>query len=379
MSTGVAQGAESTSAGGNTSTDTETVNTVATINTLTTTSTTGEPQTSAGESSTETSTTSPAPLGGTLTSTTVSTADTSSVTTSSSTTETTTGDGTTGGGSDLCPDDPNKTVPGSCGCGTPDTDSDGDSTPDCDDDCPDDPDRVEPGGCGCGEEEDAACAAIVAALLHRYSFSGSGTQAADSVGSANGTVVGATLSGGSVALSEGTYVDLPNGTVSSLTSATFEVWLTWSGGDAWQRIFDFGSSDAGENAAGTGETYLFLSPRAVDDSGSLRVAYTTNGPTNETYVDASAALPTGTPVHVAVTVGGGSLALYLNGAAAGSATLSGSLGSIDDVNNWIGISQFEADPGLEGSISEFRIYKAALTAAQVAKSYALGADAPLGQ
>jgi len=33
--------------------------------------------------------------------------------------------------SDNCPDDPNKTEPGLCGCGTPDTDSDGDGTPDC--------------------------------------------------------------------------------------------------------------------------------------------------------------------------------------------------------------------------------------------------------
>ncbi|MCU0663878.1 MAG: clostripain-related cysteine peptidase [Myxococcota bacterium] len=34
-------------------------------------------------------------------------------------------------GSDQCPNDPNKTSPGICGCGTPDTDSDGDGTPNC--------------------------------------------------------------------------------------------------------------------------------------------------------------------------------------------------------------------------------------------------------
>lgn len=37
---------------------------------------------------------------------------------------------------DGCPDDPAKTEPGICGCGTPDTDSDGDGTPDCNDNCP---------------------------------------------------------------------------------------------------------------------------------------------------------------------------------------------------------------------------------------------------
>jgi len=37
---------------------------------------------------------------------------------------------------DLCPSDPNKIDPGVCGCGTPDTDSDSDGTPDCNDNCP---------------------------------------------------------------------------------------------------------------------------------------------------------------------------------------------------------------------------------------------------
>ena len=43
---------------------------------------------------------------------------------------------------DFCPDDPAKTSPGTCGCGEPDIDSDGDGTPDCADQCPDDPGRI---------------------------------------------------------------------------------------------------------------------------------------------------------------------------------------------------------------------------------------------
>jgi hypothetical protein len=31
----------------------------------------------------------------------------------------------------LCPDDPNKTAPGLCGCGVSDADTDGDGIPDC--------------------------------------------------------------------------------------------------------------------------------------------------------------------------------------------------------------------------------------------------------
>jgi Tol biopolymer transport system component len=37
---------------------------------------------------------------------------------------------------DLCPEDPNKSKPGNCGCGSPDADLDNDSVPDCIDGCP---------------------------------------------------------------------------------------------------------------------------------------------------------------------------------------------------------------------------------------------------
>ena len=55
---------------------------------------------------------------------------------------------------DQCPNDPNKTEPGACGCGYSDVDSDGDSTPDCLDSCPEDPTKVRPGRCGCGTSDD---------------------------------------------------------------------------------------------------------------------------------------------------------------------------------------------------------------------------------
>ncbi len=56
---------------------------------------------------------------------------------------------------DGCPDDPNKTDPGACGCGIADTDTDLDGTADCLDNCPDDPNKAEPGVCGCGVVDDA--------------------------------------------------------------------------------------------------------------------------------------------------------------------------------------------------------------------------------
>jgi hypothetical protein len=49
-----------------------------------------------------------------------------------------------------CDTDPNKTVPGVCGCGVADTDTDDDGLPDCQDTCPTDPLKITPGACGCG-------------------------------------------------------------------------------------------------------------------------------------------------------------------------------------------------------------------------------------
>jgi subtilisin-like proprotein convertase family protein len=55
---------------------------------------------------------------------------------------------------DGCPQDPAKSAPGTCGCGTPDTDRDGDGVPDCADNCPDDSSKSSPGACGCGRPDD---------------------------------------------------------------------------------------------------------------------------------------------------------------------------------------------------------------------------------
>ncbi len=55
---------------------------------------------------------------------------------------------------DACPDDPDKTEVGDCGCGEPEDDADSDGTPDCVDGCPDDPAKIEPGVCDCGVWED---------------------------------------------------------------------------------------------------------------------------------------------------------------------------------------------------------------------------------
>jgi hypothetical protein len=55
---------------------------------------------------------------------------------------------------DLCPLDPLKSDPGSCGCFVPEGDRDEDGTCDVFDACPEDGAKTEPGHCGCGKAEE---------------------------------------------------------------------------------------------------------------------------------------------------------------------------------------------------------------------------------
>jgi Concanavalin A-like lectin/glucanases superfamily len=261
------------------------------------------------------------------------------------------------------------------------------------DQCPNDPAKTAPGVCGCGfPEADTAqlgsCKVLKNALVHRYDFEGTGTAVMDRVGTAHGVIKGAAtlsqVSGkGAVVLSGGAtgpYVDLPNGILSSLTSATLEAWVTWGGGGGWQRIFDFGDSTSAtpEDNPLNGKSYLFLTPQTPSGSGGLmRAAYSLTGGATaaETRVEGTTALAqTRKQVVVVVDAAAGKLLLYVDGAKTGEQTFAGSLRSINDVNVWLGRSQYDGDPELTGTFHDFRIYSAALPALQIATSFAGGPD-----
>jgi Concanavalin A-like lectin/glucanases superfamily len=279
-----------------------------------------------------------------------------------------------------CPLDAMKTEPGVCGCGASDTaNADGDAAVDCKDACPRDPALTEAGVCGCLPESLGALC-----LAHRYQFGGTGTVVTDSIAGASGdgTVVGATLTDtGTLVLAGGTsdqYVKLPSRLISSLgDSATIEAWVTWTGTGEWQRIFDFGSSDAGEGMQGAGRTYLFLTPRA--GGGGLRAAISPYDYTTEDQVGITTPLPA-TLSHVAVVIDGKTqlMSLYQDGVSQGTPVTirpEAALTRLNDVNNWLGRSQYQPDDELAGTFHEVRIYSRALTSMQVAANFAAGPDA----
>jgi len=217
------------------------------------------------------------------------------------------------------------------------------------------------------------------ALLHRYEFSGAGTVALDAKGAAHGALIAAQLSDeGALHLAAGTnaqYVDLPNGLISGLTNATFEVWLTWEGGANWQRIFDFGDSTSMiEDERSNGRSYLFLSPHG---NGNFMRAVYKNAMLREVIIDSEPALAVDTPSYLAVVFDDtqNRMQLFHDGALLGAVELDSKLSQIHDVNDWLGRSQFAADPPLLATIDEFRIYDVALTEAEIAKSFGEGPDA----
>ena len=207
-------------------------------------------------------------------------------------------------------------------------------------------------------------------LAHRYSFT---TNANDSEGSANGTLSGgATISGGAVVLNgTSAFVDLPNNMVSNLTSITYEAWFTDYGSSGWARLWDFGNSSGGEGNQGGGTSYMFLS--VPSGSGGIRGAY--NLGSGEQVLDLAARPSAGVEHHVVWTQDGNAQVakIFLDGVLAGendSFTYTpAAVGAT--VNDWLGRSQYN-DPYFYGTIDEFRIYSAALSAQQVALEYQLG-------
>jgi hypothetical protein len=224
-------------------------------------------------------------------------------------------------------------------------------------------------------------------LIHRYSFDGTGATVVDSIGAAHGEVIGTELSGnGTLSLmGEHTaqHVNLPNRLISGLSSATLEFWLTWDGGGPWQRIFDFGNSTSGEGMPGTdGTTYLFLTTASAFDGQrmlppGLRAVFSLDRAADEEVCHASEVFPSARSTHVALVVDAArrSMSLYQDGALLNACDLTRPLSMVEDVNNWLGRSNYEADVDLAGAYDEFRIYSAALTAEELAASYAGGPDA----
>lgn len=230
--------------------------------------------------------------------------------------------------------------------------------------------------------------------IHRYSFSEiSGTNVSDSRGAANGVIKGsgAIWDNGKLRLPGGSsnvaaYVDLPNGLISGLSDVTFEAWISVDGVQTWARFFDFGSSNFGEvngpGGGGEGKDYFFLGATRGTNINQQRIEIRNEDPGGGGISTADANLPTklGTEYHHVVTydADGGSgqarMTYYRDGVLVAQTDTPTQLSEINDVNNWLGRSNWTADSNLQGTFNEFRIYDTALDQEEISDSLAAGPD-----
>ncbi len=150
------------------------------------------------------------------------------------------------------------------------------------------------------------------------------------------------------------YVRLPV-SVGSMKEMTIATWsYQFNSSSSWTRIFDFGN--------GT-DQYMFLTP---NNGKEMRFVIKNKG---EEQVLAATALGSGWH-HIAVTIGAEEIVLYVDGkqvALAQDITLRPS--DIRSVMNYVGRSQFAADPLYRGYMDDFRIYNYPLSDQDVTSLY----------
>ncbi len=150
----------------------------------------------------------------------------------------------------------------------------------------------------------------------------------------------------------GNYLRLPY-KVADMDEMTVAMWVRWTNpSSSWTRLFDFGN--------GT-DQYMFLTP---GNGSVMRFAIKNGG--NEQTVDASTSLQGSKWHHVAVTIGAGQTTIWVDGEAVGaSSSVTIKPSDIHPVLNYIGRSQFDADPLFSGFIDDVRIYNYPLTAEEL--------------
>jgi hypothetical protein len=151
----------------------------------------------------------------------------------------------------------------------------------------------------------------------------------------------------------GNYVQLPC-QIASTSELTVAMWVYLRSGDTWQRLFDFGNDT---------DHYMFLTPNN-SYTNVMRFAIKNGG--DEQTVDCNAKIGTFRWVHVAVAIGHDKTTIYVNGEEAGFSTgITIRPSDISPVLNYLGRSQFAADPFLHAYLDDVRVYNYAVTAEEV--------------
>jgi hypothetical protein len=254
-----------------------------------------------------------------------------------------------------------------------------------------------------------ACASNAHAdLIHRYSFN-DGT-ANDSVGSANGTLVGSTdggptISGGQLQLNNPNfsgpgvsenYLSLPASILPNSGSATIEEWFTFTGSGFFTEAYTFSNNQNDSNPPGSNNGQYLMGVISAPQGGPVSAgggshisqslagyaggetdAYGTTpgiGAGGGGYLDDGETFMMATVIDATT----GTLSYYLydesQGGVGGLQEMIAAipLSSYSFTDAYLGRSAFTGDNATSGSIDEFRIYNNAQTPAQVLADYEAG-------
>lgn len=153
-----------------------------------------------------------------------------------------------------------------------------------------------------------------------------------------------------LALDGTNYAQLPYA-VGNMSAMTFCGWIYWNGGNAWQRIFDFGTGE---------DSYFFLTP---NDGSNMRFEIKANGTTQNLT---TTKLGMSAWKHVAVTIAKNNVKIYVDGTQVASSTsITLTPADVAGVCNFLGRSQFVADPLLNANLDDVRIYNYVLSQSEI--------------
>jgi len=164
------------------------------------------------------------------------------------------------------------------------------------------------------------------------------------------------------------FVSIPNGVLTGVDAFTISTWFKANSIGNWSRIYDFGNATK----------WMFLTPRGFVEALPHQSppiftaiglhASSFGAAAGEIVTAANTELPTGVWKHLAVTGSGGTRTVYIDGFPVSTMTTSIVAPPADleplAGNSWLGKSRFEAcchDPGLDGSLDDFKIYNRALS------------------
>jgi hypothetical protein len=221
---------------------------------------------------------------------------------------------------------------------------------------------------------DASTPAEPGLILH-YAFEDSGTTVSDTSGAGmNGTLTDATawtangrvgralqMAGDNPATK---YVTLPSGVLTGVTDFSIAFWVKLNSVSAWARIYDFGN---GLPDPANRFMYFTVNGFIGQTNGVMASSYG-GAADNEIALTSQTQLPTGVWKHVVITGHEGDRTIYIDGLPAASIT-GGPVVPPQEMepmtqNAWLGKSRFP-DPGLDGTLDEFKIYNRVLPQSEI--------------